>query len=158
MSPSTPFPEYPTLHTCPMNIARLIDPAIQSWHLGPGLCTRDNLFGVGYLVLLVVNYILAFLALYAVLAVLGRIVCWRAFAKRDMRTKDRSICGKKEWETRSLDRAERGEGGWVAKVCLVHFHILGSCYKIENKGADVFLPHIKAFRPSLNPAREKEKM
>ena len=105
MSPSTPFPDYPTLHRCPMNIAQLIDPAIRSWNLGPGFCTRDNLFGVSYVLLLVVNYMVAVLALYAVFAIL------RGFAGKDTRTRDKAL----DW--RSADRLERGEGGWVGKVC-----------------------------------------
>ncbi|RYN74433.1 hypothetical protein AA0117_g6861 [Alternaria alternata] len=110
MSPSTPFPDYPTLHRCPMNIAQLIDPAIRSWNLGPGFCTRDNLFGVSYVLLLVVNYMVAVLALYAVFAILGKIVCWRGFAGKDTRTRDKAL----DW--RSADRLERGEGGWVGKI------------------------------------------
>jgi hypothetical protein len=94
-----------------MNIAQLIDPAIRSWNLGPGFCTRDNLFGVSYVLLLVVNCMVAVLALYAVFAILGKIVCWRGFAGKDTRTRDKAL----DW--RSADRLERGEGGWVGKVC-----------------------------------------
>jgi hypothetical protein len=94
-----------------MNIAQLIDPAIRSWNLGPGFCTRDNLFGVSYVLLLIVNYMVAVLALYAVFAILGKIVCWRGFARKDTRTREKAM----DW--RSVDRLERGEGSWVGKVC-----------------------------------------
>jgi hypothetical protein len=100
-----------------MNIAQLVDPAIRSWHLGPGFCTRDNLFGVGYLLLLAVNYILVILAFCVAFAVLGRIVCWRGFARKGSEMEERLGGGNKAWEVRNLDRAERGEGGWVGKVC-----------------------------------------
>ncbi|KAG9188709.1 hypothetical protein G6011_07414 [Alternaria panax] len=123
--PSTPFPDYPTLHRCPMNLAQLIDPAIRSWNLGPGFCTRDNLFGVGYLLLLAVNYIVAILALYVVFAVLGKIVCWRGFARKGTRTEDRAM----EW--RSMDRVERGEGSWVGKHIKAFRPVLSSVREKE---------------------------
>jgi len=72
-----PFSEIPSLHNCPTPIAQLIDPLIHFLGIGPGLCTRYNLFGLGYLVLLAINYGLIPYAVYAVLATFARL-CGRS--------------------------------------------------------------------------------
>jgi hypothetical protein len=101
-----------------MYMAQLIDPAIRSWNLGPGFCTRDNLFGVAYLVVLGVNYVLALLAFCTMLAVLRRLLCCTC-ARREGKRRDDVVGGDKSAELKGLDRAERGEGGWMGKVCWV---------------------------------------
>jgi hypothetical protein len=108
-----------------MYIAQLIDPAIRSWGLGPGYCTRDNLFGVAYLVVLAVNYVLAILAFYMILAVLRRLVCCRSTARDIKRVNDGVVGEEKGGDVEGLDRAERGEGGWVGKVYLMRSCVFG---------------------------------
>ena len=121
-SPAPSFPDYTTLHKCPMYIAQLIDPMIRSWNLGPGFCTRDNLFGVSYLIVLGVNYILAMMAFSMVVAVLRKVVCCRCGGRHRKRGEDMG------GDARSLERAERGEGGWMGKVCLGNVIMLGRGY------------------------------
>ena len=118
-SPAPSFPDYPTLHKCPMYIAQLIDPMIRSWNLGPGFCTRDNLFGVSYLIVLGVNYILAMMAFFMVVAVLRKVVCCRCGGRDRKRGEDMG------GDARGMDRAERGEGGWMGKVCFGDVMMLG---------------------------------
>jgi hypothetical protein len=121
-----------------MYIAQLVDPTIRSWHLGPGFCTRDNLFGVGYLLVLAVNYTLAVLAFCAVFAILGRIVCWRNTARASNTTEDKFIHREKGGELKSLDRAERGEGSWCGKVRLMHVYIFVRFIGTTREEADGF--------------------
>ncbi|EDU50586.1 predicted protein [Pyrenophora tritici-repentis Pt-1C-BFP] len=72
----SPFDETPSFHDCPTPIAQLIEPAIQYLGIGPGLCTRDNLFGLGYLVLLAINYGLLLYVICVVLIVFTRLCGW----------------------------------------------------------------------------------
>ncbi|RMZ66685.1 hypothetical protein GMOD_00002044 [Pyrenophora seminiperda CCB06] len=73
---SKPFPELPSLHNCPTPIAQLIDPAIHFLRIGPGLCTRDNLFGLGYLVLMVINCGLVYYTICVLLAIFAKLFGW----------------------------------------------------------------------------------
>ncbi|CAE7001547.1 hypothetical protein PTTW11_01256 [Pyrenophora teres f. teres] len=72
----SPFAAIPSFHACPTPIAQLIDPAIHFLSIGPGLCTRDNLFGLGYLALLTLNYGLFLYAIFVVLMVFARLCGW----------------------------------------------------------------------------------
>ena len=78
------FTEIPSLHNCPTPIAQLVDPLIHFLGIGPGLCTRDNLFGLGYLVLLAINFGLIVYAIYMVLAIFARL-CSRCGGTGKMR-------------------------------------------------------------------------
>jgi hypothetical protein len=51
----------------------MIDPAIHSLHLGPGFCTQENLFGIAYLALYVLNSALAALVWLSIYRILRRI-------------------------------------------------------------------------------------
>jgi hypothetical protein len=115
---SPAFPDAPILHACPMYFSQLVDPALRFSRLGPGFCTRDNLFGVGYLVLLVLNYALAIIALFAVFGVLRRFG-WRKAVTRGSKHIEKTL---KEndmgSEERATMRAEQGESSWsMGKVC-----------------------------------------
>jgi hypothetical protein len=98
-----------------MYLKQLVDPAIQFSRLGPGFCTRDNLFGVGYLVLLVLNYALAIVAFYAVFGILKRFRWWRAVARAMKHSEERLKEYDLSLEERAVARAEQGEGGWAVR-------------------------------------------
>jgi hypothetical protein len=115
-----------------MYFNQLVDPAIRFSNLGPGFCTRDNLFGVGYVVLLVLNYALAIVAFYVVFGVFRKFKWWRAVAREMKHTEERLKEYDMSPEDRAIVRAEQGEGGWGAKI--------------------------KSYQSRLNPVREKEKM
>lgn len=104
-----PSAEYITsnkFHDCPSHFKDLIDPALRSLRLGPGFCTADNLYGLSYLLLLMLNYAFAFIAFCAV---------WKAMSRfRWCRAMFRIL----QWRSRGLEtmqgdedvaRAERGE-------------------------------------------------
>jgi hypothetical protein len=115
---SPAFPDAPTLHTCPMYFSQLVDPALRFSHLGPGFCTRDNLFGVGYLVILVLNYVFAIIAFLAVFGVLRRFGRWRAVTRVAKHTELKLEENDVGSEERAMMRAEQGESSWsMGKVC-----------------------------------------
>lgn len=71
------------------------------------------------MIVLGVNYILAIMAFFMVVAVLRRMVCCRCRGRDGKRREDMG------GDARGIDRAERGEGGWMGKVCLDDLMRLG---------------------------------
>jgi hypothetical protein len=110
------FPDLPALHTCPMYFNKLVDPVLRFLYLGPGFCTRDNLFGVGYSVLLILNYTLAIAAFYVVFGALRRCGWRRAVARKMKLTEERLAEHDMGSEERAIVRAEQGESTWSAKI------------------------------------------
>lgn len=86
------------VHECPAYLRDLFDPAIHFLNLGPGLCTVDNLFGLGYLLLVVLNYFIAFAAVCACLRALGRLR-WTGVVSRGLR-----------WRGELVGEEESGDG------------------------------------------------
>ncbi|KAF2846822.1 hypothetical protein T440DRAFT_471525 [Plenodomus tracheiphilus IPT5] len=108
-SQSLSFPAYTTttkLHSCPYCIKGFLDPALRSIHLGPGFCTSDNLYGLSYLLLLVLNYALAFIAFGVVWRFLSRLHWWNVVS-RIFRRRNRRLEAIRTEE--DVVRAERGE-------------------------------------------------
>jgi hypothetical protein len=96
-----------------MYFNQLVDPVLRFAHLGPGFCTRDNLFGVGYLVLLVLNYTLAIVAFYVVFGGLRRLGRRRSETKHTEQKLEEYNMGS---EDRAIVRTEQGESSWSAKI------------------------------------------
>lgn len=112
----------PRLHNCPAYIKDLIDPALRSMHVGPGFCTADNLFGVAYVLLLLMNYTVAFAFFCGCWKALCRFRWCRATWRTLRRTTDTPTPSEAE---QSFGRAERGEGNWGKVKTLESRHISG---------------------------------
>jgi hypothetical protein len=129
-----------------MYLRQLVDPAIKLSHLGPGFCTRDNLFGVGYLVLLVLNYALAIVTFYTVFGILRRFRWWRAVTGAIKHSEERLKEYDLSPEERAVARAEQGEGGWVVRKVRVFLQ----------KGHEQRIDFLNAGNQKLSESSERE--